>query len=321
MTAPSGTESFERDFPAAFADTVKDLVDDLALDALLVRLGASVSAQVAPATVRIERADPDAVSETPAGDAADRRRYVVAVDQAWDVSLRGPAGAVTEAQLDAVAGFVAWIVDRHAGRRRRLTAVDHERQLIAAQLHDDPIQAMTAVSLHLQRLARTSAVDPEQIDRLLNLTNGAIDRLRHVMFALHPPSLAADGLAATIEDYLDAFIAPTGLRVAVTGDIAGRVKPEIEALAFRLARGAIHNSWEHARARSIEVALACDGGVLHITVRDDGVGFDVDRGSHPDIGHAGLEYAADLAAEVGGRYVVTSAPGAGTTVRIDLPSS
>lgn len=317
MATPPGTKPFEQEFPTVFAATLKALVEDLALPTLLTQLGMSLSAQIAPASIHIERdGSDDAASNTTTATAGQRDH---APAEHWRVRLDDPTSTVTQAQLDAVGEFVNWLTDRHAARRRRLAAVNHERQVIAGQLHDDPIQAMTAVSLHLQRLVRTGTVEREQVERLLNLTNGAIDRLRHAMFALHPPSLAADGLVITLEDYLVGFIAPTGLAVAVTGDVDCRAAPEIESLAFRLARSAIRNSWQHAQARVLDVDVAFDTNSVHITVHDDGIGFDVERAHHPDAGHAGLEYARDLAAEVGGHYVVTSTPGIGTTVRIDLP--
>lgn len=270
----SATTPFEQAFPAVFAATVKDLVDDMALDPLLRRLDARMSAATAP----------------------------------------NDDGA-----LDALTDFVSWIVERHRVRLRRLHNIDRERQMIAGQLHDDSIQAMTAISLNLQRLARSDAPAQDQVQHLLLLTNDAIDRLRHMMFALHPPTLATDGLVATLEDYVDAFIAPTGVRTVVTGDEARRYPPIIEALAFRLARAAVLNSHKHAQAGTIEVAVTASSTSACVTVRDDGVGFDPSTVGHGGVGHAGIEYSRDLAAEVGGTYEVVSAPGSGTTVTISLP--
>jgi signal transduction histidine kinase len=321
----SAVSPFERTFPTVFAETVKDLVDDAPLTPLLRRLCARLSAQLAPTSIGLVRfaedGTDDVVISPPAGPLQDTREVHDTDVTAWGrVSASAPTGGrVDEDDLDAVAEFMDWLIERHRTRRRRLDNIDRERQLIAGQLHDDSIQAMTAISLNLQRLVRTDVIAQEQVQHLLHLTNDAIERLRHMMFALHPPTLATDGLVASLDDYLDAFIAPTGLRTVITGDVTRRITAGIEALAFRLARAAVHNSWKHAQAATIEVAVEYPGATVRVTVRDDGVGFDPSLIGHRDVGHAGIEYSRDLAAEVGGTYELVSAPGAGTTVTIELP--
>lgn len=319
------TSPFEHAFPSAFVATMKDLVEDTALDLLLQQLCARVTVRLGPGTIGLVRFDDDGtheVSISPIDGPASAVREVRRADGSrWGrlCASISPSVDFDAAHLDSMADFVGWLVERHSIRRRRLESIDRERQMIAGQLHDDSIQAMTAISLNLQRLARTNVPDQEQIQQLLHLTNDAIERLRHMMFSLHPPTLATDGLVVTLEDYLDGFIAPTGLRTVVTGDVTRRTPPAVEALAFRLARGAVHNSWKHARADCIEVEVAYPGGDVRVTVRDDGVGFDPSAVGHGGVGHAGIEYSRDLAADLGGSYVVVSAPGTGTTVTIVLP--
>lgn len=316
---------FEQVFPAIFAETVKDLLDDSALNPLLRCLCARMSEELAPTVIGLTRFDDHGQDDVPISPLTNPARASREVRGAgtsrWGrLSAWAPSGVdVDTTHLDALADFVDWLIQRHIIRRRRLDGIDRERQLIAGQLHDDSIQAMTAVSLNLQLLARANDAVHEPIQHLLHLTNDAIDRLRHMMFSLHPPTLATDGLAACLVEYLDGFIVPTGLRAFVTGDVTRRATPGIEALAFRLARGAVHNSWTHAEAGSVEVEVAYPDSVLRVTVRDDGVGFDMKAIGHGDIGHAGIEYSRNLAGEVGGTYEVVSHPGAGTTVTIELP--
>jgi len=316
---------FEHVFPAAFAASVKDLVDGVALDVLLARLCDEVSAAVAPLTVRAHRRD-EAGFEPPPGPVPSellaRRRVTGPDNTPWgELVVRGPAGAeIDRRALDALAGYAGWIVDRHHSRRRHLATIDRERQVIAGQLHDDSIQSMTAVSLHLQRLARSDTVDREAIERVLQLANDAIERLRHMMFALYPPSLAADGLVTSLEDYLEGFIAPAGLHTSVSGDPSRRSTAATEALAFRLARDAIHNSWQHAQASRIDVAVEADADGVRVAVHDDGIGFDTTAVHPASVGHGGIEYSRLLVAEAGGRYDLESTDGRGTTVTIDLPA-
>ncbi|MEO6124652.1 MAG: ATP-binding protein [Ilumatobacteraceae bacterium] len=322
---------FERLFPTMFAETVKELLDDAPLEPLLRRLCERLSEHLAPTSVGLTRSrDGESAEVTICAltNPSLATREVIGVDgPRWGwVSASAPISTdIDVTLLDSLADFVGWLAERHAIRRRRLDSIDRERQLIAGQLHDDSIQAMTAVSLNLQRLSRMSDADREQIERLLYLTNDAIDRLRHMMFSLHPPTLAVDGLVAALEEYLDGFIAPSGVRTVVTGDITVTISPRLEALAFRLARSAVHNSWKHAQASTIDVEVTCSDNVVRVTVHDDGVGFDVESAGygtghhHGSVGHAGIDYSHDLVSEVGGRYEVVSAQGVGTTVLIELP--
>lgn len=314
---------FEHAFPSTFADAVKALLDGAGLDEVLRRTCSSVSEQIAPRALGLVRIGDDGghitvvavdgpvCAERDVGRPG-RPRWGVVRLSAPDLDDTGTP------ELDAVAGFMTWIVDRHDSRRRRIATIDRERQVIAGQLHDDSVQAMTAVALRLQGLARAPGVDREQVDLLLHITNDAIERLRHMMFALHPPALATDGLVVTLEDYLEGFIAPLGMRTTVHGDETARGTPEVEALAFRLARAAIHNSWKHARATRLDVWVDLSPTGVAVTVRDDGVGFDPSPAA--ELGHAGIEYSRDLATEAGGTYELRSAPGAGTTVTFTLPS-
>lgn len=330
-----GTATFEQSFPGAFVDAVRGLVEGVPLDDLLTRLCDAVSTHIAPTTVHIAGHGPDATSNQGGGgyteldaeaDVTSPRRTTVDVTladgQRWgQILLSGPPGQpVDEQEAETIAALATWLIDNHAARRRRVATVDRERQLIAGQLHDDSIQAMTAISLNLQRLARSPGVDRDQIEHLLFLANDAIERLRHMMFALHPPALAEDGLVRTVGDYLDAFISPSGLTASIQGPEHLPTTPEMEALAFRLIRAAVHNAWKHAHANRLDVTIELVASRLKMVVEDDGIGFDLSPERHA-VGHAGIEYSADLAREVGGSYNVRSAPGQGTTVTILLPTT
>lgn len=225
------------------------------------------------------------------------------------------------AQLE-ILRLISVVVERHHVRRGRLDAIAHERERIAGELHDDSVQAITAISLGLQRLSYSIADQaPEIADSVRSLrtqADDAIDRLRHMMFTLHPPTLELDGLAVTLESYLEAFVESKELTCTVNGDVPGGVSPGIRELAFRLARGAVQNAVKHAGASVITVTLTGEDDVV-VAGRDDGTGFDSSSWRTPAIGHAGIAYAHDLAAELGGTYKIDSAVGEGTVVIIRLP--
>lgn len=204
----------------------------------------------------------------------------------------------------------------------QLSAIAAERDRIAGELHDDSIQAMTAVSLQLQRLARRELGEAELeiLEKCRQLTDSAIGRLRHVLFVLHPSTLDDEGLVGTLETYFESYVAddhPT-LDWSVTGDHGLSMPTGVAALAFRLARAAIGNALVHAEASRIDVAVSIDAHELVVSVRDDGVGFDP-ASIRKRPGHLGIPHSQALAAAALGIQSVESAPGCGTAVTIRLP--
>jgi signal transduction histidine kinase len=222
------------------------------------------------------------------------------------------------ARLDRL---ILLILDRGNAKHDQLLAVTREREAFAGEIHDDPIQMMTAVSLELQVVAGGLPESQRRdIEGARHLTEEAIDRLRHIMYSLHPPTLDEEGLLAAIEAYCETYVEPLGLGWTVDGELGQTPVPlEVAALAFRLARGAIVNTVKHARATLITITIGLDGDRLQVRIVDDGRGFDITALARTPVGHFGIPHASTLASWVGGSYQTDSRPGAGTTVVIDLP--
>jgi signal transduction histidine kinase len=178
---------------------------------------------------------------------------------------------------------------------------------------------MTLASIRLQQLRREIGDAPAAQKRLVEAQeaiNGAIERLRRMIFELHSPVLESDGLHAAIEEYL-AETFDDGVACTVIGDADG-LASRTAALAYRLAREAIFNSFKHADPTAVEVALSATGETLTVEVSDNGRGFDpgaIDNGS----GHIGLDHSRQLARAAGGTWSCTSAPGQGTSITFSLP--
>lgn len=217
-------------------------------------------------------------------------------------------------------------------RRRLLDSASHridsaliagheaERARIAGQIHDDQIQAMTLASIRLQQLrqkVRDEADGAALVASAQDATNGAIARLRRMIFELHAPSLETDGLDGAVEEYLDETFGDE-VNWSVEGD-PGPLSPGVGALAYRLAREAMFNTFKHAHARTIRVAIERVPAALTVTVQDDGAGFD-GADLNAERGHLGFDHSRQLAAAAGGSWSYQSHPGQGTTVRFTLPT-
>ncbi len=204
---------------------------------------------------------------------------------------------------------------------RLVRAQEEERRRIAADIHDDAVQKMTAVGLRLEALARRVQGEEarELLARLQATVGTTIGRLRTLLFELRPPALDRAGLADALREHLAQLRDEAGLSVHLEDRAPGPLPEEIKITAYRIAQEALANVRKHAAARSVRVVLdALDGGLL-VRVADDGAGF---RPAEPSVagpGHLGLESMRERAEQAGGWLQVRSRPGAGTTVEAWLP--
>jgi signal transduction histidine kinase len=101
---------------------------------------------------------------------------------------------------------------------------------------------------------------------------------------------------------------------------AGALTPEAESLLFRASQEAIRNVISHARAHNVRVDVNVRDLTAVLEVEDDGIGFSptAEAAARAD-GHLGLQVLGDLAHDAGGTLNVTSTPGAGTRIRLEVP--
>ncbi len=228
------------------------------------------------------------------------------------------------ALLVVVATALLWIltrrVTRAAAERERLllsaaTASAAERRRIARDLHDGVVQDLAGSSFAVSALAR----DASEPTRATLLATGrslrsSLRALRSLLVEIHPPDLSADTLPSALED-LCAPAAAAGVRVGVTVSDLGPVGEQEAALVWRVAQEAVRNSLRHSRAAAMTVDLQRVDGSLVLTVEDDGIGFDPDSVS--STAHYGLRGLESLVRDSGGTLTIRSAPGAGTTTRLE----
>jgi PAS domain S-box-containing protein len=211
---------------------------------------------------------------------------------------------------------------KSAGEQRRellarlVEAQEHERARIAADIHDDSIQIMTAVGMRLESLVRSTSEEErtEGLRKLQETVSASITRLRRLVFELRPRVLDEDGLSAALRVYLDALGEETGLETQLDNRLVVEPQREVRVILYRIAQEAIANVRKHSRATHLSVTLEPrDGGFL-VHVVDDGKGFDPSAFGSEHPGHLGLAAMQERAETAGGWCRVASTPGAGTTV-------
>jgi signal transduction histidine kinase len=216
-------------------------------------------------------------------------------------------------------------VDRKHLLDKTMEGAEQERTRIAAELHDGPIQRLTALGYQLEQAALTLRRGDERRAKLLLTTaqrglRSEVDELRGLMTTLRPPVLDERGLALALADELDAFERRTGIICTLQAHHDARLEPEVETVLYRVVQEALANVAKHAMAHHVWVYLRTDDDRVDMQVRDDGVGFESDEvDGMVDNGHfglAGMRHRVEMAA---GSYHLLSAPGGGTSIFVQVP--
>jgi signal transduction histidine kinase len=203
---------------------------------------------------------------------------------------------------------------------RVVTAQEEERARIAADIHDDTIQLMSAVELRIATLLRSRTHQQRQADlrELQDTVRSAIGRLRNLLFELRPPVLDEEGLAPALGVYLRVLRDQTGIQTALEDHLAEDPPSETRVILYRIAQEALTNVRKHSGASRVSVSLhPRDGGVV-ARIEDDGIGFDVASVNGGRPGHVGLVAMRERAEMGGGTFRIESEPGR-TRVEYWLP--
>jgi signal transduction histidine kinase len=246
---------------------------------------------------------------------------LVAIDRVHD----GPEfTADDERLLEAFAASAATAVATAQSvaserRRQRLAAAEAERQRWARELHDDTLQSLSAVRVGLSTARRSGK--PEMLEQAVSAAidhlEEGITNLRALITDLRPASLDELGAAAAIHA-LGERAERHGIDVDMSIELAGekaRHSPEIETAMYRIVQEALTNAAKHGNAKRAVVEVHEERNDIHVSVRDDGVGFD--PAGHTDgFGLLGMHERVQL---LDGTLHVDSEPGRGTTIEVRLP--
>jgi PAS domain S-box-containing protein len=200
-----------------------------------------------------------------------------------------------------------------ASRARLVAASDWARRRFERDLHDGVQQRLVSLALELN-LAEAIAPrdDTELVAQLAHVREGlteALDDLRELSRGIHPAILSEGGLVPALKALARRAAIPVDLHLSVDERLADHV----EVGAYYVVSEALANAAKHARASNVEVTAQVHDGRLQLTIGDDGMG-----GADPARG-SGLTGLADRVSALGGTMAITSQPGRGTSLRIELP--
>jgi signal transduction histidine kinase len=200
-------------------------------------------------------------------------------------------------------------------RMRLVQAADSERQRVERDLHDGAQQQLVTLLLSMQAakgeaLRQGDGAVADLIDGNMASLRQALDELRELARGIHPTILTQAGLMPAVQSLAERSPIP----VDVKGDVGDtRLAPQLEAALYFVAAEAITNAAKHSHGKRLRVQIGRSRGVATIEISDDGVG-----GAEMS-GGSGLFGLTDRVAALGGRLVVKSAPGSGTTIKAEVP--
>ena len=259
----------------------------------------------------------------------------------------GGFDAADQAVIELLAAHAA-IAIANAGlyeRSRELSMLE-ARNRLALELHDAVSQKLFSLVLTAEAAGEQLARDPDaaraSLGRLRALAGEALEELRSLIFELRPPELERDGLCGALRKHaemlrrlhhveIDVYIddsvvagpAAGGGTTGAAAPGAGTAAPGARGSArdheiLRVAQEALQNAIRHSAARRLGVRLGREDGRLRLEVSDDGAGFDP---ADPELRsrRLGLTSMEERAQRLGGTLEIRSAPGAGTTVRLEAP--
>ncbi|MGH2711984.1 MAG: ATP-binding protein [Actinomycetota bacterium] len=204
--------------------------------------------------------------------------------------------------------------------RKLVAAHENERRSIAATIHDDSIQAVAALAMRVSAMRRETTDDGlrSSLADIETSASEAVNRLRTLMFDLHPTTLDRGGLAATVEAHMGRLTDEAEPAYVLYNQLTREPSQQIRLALYRVIQEAITNVRKHARAGRILIELKEEDGHFVARVKDDGYGFVVGEIESP-AGHLGLSTMREQAEMAGGEVSIESSKEKGTTVVARIP--
>lgn len=199
---------------------------------------------------------------------------------------------------------------------------EKERNNITKIIHDDLGQYLTMLKLNASWLKDHLVVDQKEeqqkIDSLLIYAQNAIDASRKLITSIQPNMLDSIGLISTLNWYITTFSQSTGVAVNL------QVEPnhinffeKVNLCIYRILQESLTNILRHANATKVDITLIHKNGQLNLTIKDDGVGFDMNTIDSSK--HHGLKDMQERVYALGGNITILSQLNEGTVIKVELP--
>jgi len=203
---------------------------------------------------------------------------------------------------------------------RLVEAQEEERRSISRELHDEVGQTLGALLVDLGQVAKLVPSEDRpvqaQLWRIISAAEGALKSIRDIALLLRPPMLDDLGLIPALEWQAREISRRGVMEVEVHAEsISEDLGNQTKVCIYRITQEALNNAASHASAKNVKVSVVQDAEKITVEIRDEGHGFDANRVR--GMGILGME---ERVKRLGGSFSISSAPGTGTTVRVELPT-
>ncbi len=203
-------------------------------------------------------------------------------------------------------------------------AVLGERTRLAQELHDTLEQSLAGIALQLEAASKLYERNPDaavrHLDLARNLMNQSQVEVRRSVWDLRCRALEQFDLPGALLRSARQMIHGTGIRVELETRGQARPLPEVvEENLLRMGQEALTNVIKHSEAARADIELEFGVQNVLLKITDDGRGFNPETAVGPQDGHFGLLGMSERAKRLGGKVQIESAPGRGTTVRVEIP--
>jgi signal transduction histidine kinase len=208
-----------------------------------------------------------------------------------------------------------------------LQAQEEERRRIRRELHDEILQTLTGVNVHLATLKKVAMVNPKGLKRKITVAQRLLERSVDIVhqFAceLRPMLLDDLGLIPALQSYMKDVAKRTGLHIHLRSFTLGKVEEldnDRRTVLYRVAQEAITNVVRHAQASRVEVRIQKFQDTIGIEIKDNGRSFQAERvlstAQHKRLGLLCMRERVEM---VGGTLSIESETDKGTTIRVEIP--
>ncbi|MFQ5630141.1 MAG: histidine kinase, partial [bacterium] len=210
--------------------------------------------------------------------------------------------------------------------RKLIEKQEEERKRIAGELHDSVGQGLLIIKNGLKfvqnAISKNDEKAIEELEEISEVAQQAIDEIREISYGLHPHQLEQMGLKKAIESTIKTIATTNALNIESNiASVDGILAKDKEILLFRIVQESLNNIIKHAQASKSSVRLAKNETSLHIHIDDNGKGFaqkpaTLLASNHKGLGLIGI---AERVKILGGKLEIHSTPGAGTSLKIEIP--
>ncbi len=223
--------------------------------------------------------------------------------------------------------------DRNLAARRLMAVTEEELQRIVLDIHDGPVQnlfaALSQLTILRSQISGTQSSTEEcvaVINRTINLLTTSLGDIRDLLGTFRSPEFAKSGLSEIVEDIViqHESISSGTVTLEMKDPLPESASLQVKIALCRILQESLSNVRRHSGVENATVKLWAEKGCLFLEISDQGRGFEPPLLNGPKATekheHIGLRGMRERAALVGGEFSVESHPGAGTQIRVEVPT-